>query len=293
MTDQRFARVALAGRPNVGKSSLLNAILGSPLAIVSPRAQASRHPVGGIVTRDSTQLLLVDLPGLLDPAYLLHRSLVDLALTELRRADLVLHLHPAPDAPGPDLASLLPAGTPPVRAAIHTVYTKGDLVTAEQRSRLAEAAFVVAVDQPESLEALVSRLAALASRGAWQFDADQLGTQPVRFFVGEYLREAALAVLEDEVPYSIAVEVDEFRETSRPVYIRATLFVERESQKGIVIGHGGTMLRTIGSHARGRLEALLGEPVRLETWVKVWPRWRRRPAALGRLGFPIPQDGEK
>ncbi len=100
-------------------------------------------------------------------------------------------------------------------------------------------------------------------------------------------------MLDDEVPYAVAVEVDEFRETSRPVYIRATLFVERESQKGIVIGRGGAMLRAIGSHARARLEALLGEQVHLETWVKVLPHWRRRAAALSRLGFPVPQDEAK
>ncbi len=292
MTNQRFARVALAGRPNAGKSSLLNAMIGSPLAIVSPKAQASRHPVAGLLTVGESQLLLADLPGLLDPAYLLHHSMLELAAAELRQADVVVYLHPAPDAPAPALDTLVPGGVR-LPASVVPVYTKADLVGTAERERLRAGAAVVSIADPASITALATTLAALAPVGAWQYPDDQLGTQPVRFFVGEYLREAAFDLLEDELPYAIAVEVDEFRETSRPVYIRATLFVERESQKGIVIGRGGAMLRAIGSHARVRLETLLGERVRLETWVKVWPHWRRRAAALGRLGFPIPHDGAK
>jgi GTP-binding protein Era len=119
---------------------------------------------------------------------------------------------------------------------------------------------------------------------------DDLGTQPVRFFAAEYLREAAFELLADELPYSVAVEVEEFREHTSPIYIRVTLLVERESQKGIVIGQGGQMLKALGIHARARLEALLGASIYLDCWVKVLPSWRRNPAALDRLGFPESRD---
>ena len=133
----------------------------------------------------------------------------------------------------------------------------------------------------------------LVPEGPFRHDVDDIGTQPVRFFVGEYLREAAFAELGEEVPYSFTAEVDEFREGRTPVYIRATLYIERESQKGIVIGHKGATLKKIGAHARVRLEELIGEPVYLETWVKVLPKWRRSATALARFGFPVPEDEKR
>lgn len=286
---QRFGRVAIAGQPNAGKSSLLNAILGSHLSLVSPKAQATRLPVSGILTDDDSQIVFVDLPGLLEPAYLLQRSMLHLALDGLQAADTVLFLHPAPDAPAPPFADLVP-DAPPFTAEVITVYTKGDLVTAARREELKATALVTSVSSQRSIDYLVAHLRAKLRPGEFQFPADDLATQPMKFFVTEYLREAAFDALEDEVPYAFTAEVDEYREERKPVYIRATLYVERESQKGIVIGHGGATLRRIGSHARGRLEALLGEQVYLETWVKVLPRWRRSAAALARFGFPATQD---
>ena len=122
------------------------------------------------------------------------------------------------------------------------------------------------------------------------YDPDDVGTQQLRFFVVEYLREAAFELLGDEVPYSFTAEVEEFREAERPVYIRVTLFVERESQKGIVIGRGGRTSEPSAPTRAGRLEELLGAPVFLDSWVKVLPNWRRNPAALTRLGFPEPEE---
>ena len=124
----------------------------------------------------------------------------------------------------------------------------------------------------------------------FEFDPEDIGTQPLRFFVVEYLREAAFELLGEELPYSFTAEVEEFREQKRPVYIRVNLYVERESQKGIVIGHKGETLKRIGTHARERLEELLGEKVYLECWLKVLPKWRRDPAALARFGFPPSEE---
>lgn len=284
-----FGRIALAGRPNAGKSSLQNAILGTHLSLVSPKAQATRLPVSGILSDADTQMVFVDLPGLLEPAYLLQKRLRQLALDGLRTADIVLFLHPAPEAPAPPFRDLVP-DAPPFTAVVITVYTKGDLISDARRRELSRMAPVTSVDDAGSIDALVQRLRERLPPGDFQFPADDLASQPLRFFVTEYLREAAFDALEDELPYAFTAEVDEFREDRKPVYIRTTLYVERESQKGIVIGHRGATLRKIGSHARSRLEALLGEQVYLETWVKVLPGWRRSAAALARFGFPVPDD---
>ena len=286
----RCGTIALAGRPNAGKSSLLNAILGTRLALVSPKAQATRMPVTGIHTEGDVQFIFEDLPGLLDPAYALQRSMRHLALAALERADVILHLHPAPEAPAPSLAALLPDIELP-GAPVVTCYTKADLAPPESVRELAAGDVVItSVSDPESIKRLLDRIAPLLPERPFRYDPDEIGTQPMRFFVGEFLREAAFELLEDEVPYSITAEVDEFREDRAPVYIRATLYVERDSQKGIVIGKGGSVLRAIGTHARARLEALLGVPIYLETWVKVLPRWRKSRGALARFGFPLPDD---
>jgi GTPase len=281
----RTGHIALAGAPNVGKSSLLNALIGQHLAIVSPRAQATRLPVTGLRTEGDTQYVFHDLPGLLDPAYLMQARMRALALETLDRMDLVLHLHPAADAPAPDLATLAERD-PPLAAPVLVVYTKGDLVAPGRRAELERGATVVSAAREQGIAGLLRQIRERLPEGEFAYDPDDVGTQPVRFFVVEYLREAAFELLEDELPYGFTAEVEEFREAEQPVYIRATLFVERESQKGIVIGAGGRTIKAIGAHARRRLEELIGSPVYLDCWVKVLPNWRRSAAALTRFGFP-------
>jgi GTPase len=285
----RTGHIALAGAPNVGKSSLLNRLVGVHLAIVSPKAQATRLPVVGLRTDDDTQYVFHDLPGLLEPGYLMQVRMRELALEALPRMDVILHLHPAPDAPAPPLIEL--AGlVPPPAAPVLTVFTKADLVPPARREELAAAGLVVSATTGEGVDALLDRVRALLPEGEFAFDPEDVGTQQLRFFVVEYLREAAFELLGDELPYSFTAEVEEFREDRQPVYIRVTLFVERESQKGIVIGRGGRTLAAIGAHARARIEELLGAPVYLDAWVKVLPNWRRNAAALTRLGFPEPRE---
>jgi GTP-binding protein Era len=284
---QRTGHIALAGAPNVGKSSLLNALVGQHLAIVSPKAQTTRLPVTGIRTDGDTQYILHDLPGLLDPGYLLQTRMRELALETAGRMDLVLHLHPASDAPAPPFEQVAglaaPLGVPTL-----TVYTKGDLLPPHRRAALELEAPVVAAVGNTGLEGLLQRVRPLLPEREFEFAADDVGTQPLRFFVVEYLREAAFKLLEDELPYSFTAEVEEFREAERPIYIRVTLFVERESQKAIVIGRGGQTIKALGAHARGRLEELIGAPVYLDSWVKALPNWRKSSGALARFGFPAP-----
>ena len=281
----RTGHIALAGAPNVGKSSLLNALVGQHLAIVSPRAQATRLPVVGLRTEGDTQYIFHDLPGLLDPSYLMQQRMRDLALATLPGMDLVLHLHPAPEAPAPPFRTLVgdqEAGQAPVAL----VYTKGDLVSPARREALRGEALVVSVPDGDGLDRLLGRAQEHLPEREFEFDPEDIGTQPLRFFVVEYLREAAFALLGDELPYAFTAEVEEFRESAQPVYIRVTLFVERESQKRIVIGRGGQTLKAIGAGARSRLEELIGGPVYLDCWVKALPGWRKDAAALSRFGFP-------
>lgn len=282
----RSGHIALAGAPNVGKSSLLNALIGTHLAIVSPKAQATRIPVTGLRTEGDVQYVFHDLPGLLDPSYLMQSRMRDLALRAMEKADVILQLHPAPLAPAPDLVALAHLDTPP-RGKVLPVYTKGDLVTPAERALLDAIAPVTIADDPASVERLLTRLTPFLPEREFEFDPEDVGTQPLRFFVVEYLREAAFEQLEDELPYAFAAEVEEFREDKSPMYIRVTLFVERESQKGMVVGRGGATIKAIGAHARGRLEALTGSPVYLDLWVKVLPKWRRSATALTRFGFPV------
>lgn len=283
----RFGTIALAGRPNAGKSTLLNALIGEDLAIVSPSPQTTRLPVMGLRTADDVQLLFVDPPGLLDPAYLLQRAMLADALRVLREADGILYLVPADDTPAPSLDSLLPAPLP-AGTAVLVLRTKADLHPGPPPERDGEV--VVSARTGTGLAAVLAWCAGRACPGPFRYDPEDLSTQPVRFFVAEFVREAAFACLGDELPYALATEVDEFREGSSPLYIRVTVYVERESQKGMVVGRGGRMLKRIGTLARQRTEAFLQQPVYLDLWVKTLPKWRSQPGALRRLGFHPPPE---
>jgi GTP-binding protein Era len=204
-----------------------------------------------------------------------------LAQEELARVRLILHLHPAPDAPAPPFWPL--TGLPgPLTVPLVTVYTKADLAEPPPGSLAVSA--LTGAGRAELLRAIRPHLI----EAPFEFDPADVGTQPVRFFATEYLREAAFQYLDEEVPYAVAAQVEEFREHANPVYIRVSLLVERASQKGIVIGSGGRTLKAIGQHARARLEALLGQQVYLDCWVKVAPDWRRKAHLLTELGFPEP-----
>jgi len=168
----------------------------------------------------------------------------------------------------------------PPRAPVVTVYTKADLVRPRPRATV-----VVSAVTREGLDALLEALRAHVPDGPFHYDPEEIATQPMRFFAAEFVREAAFELLHDELPYSVAVEIDEFREGSEPVYIRAVVYVERDSQKGIVIGEGGRTIKALGAAARAKIAALLDGSVYLDLHVKVLPRWRRHAPSLKRLGY--------
>ena len=290
----RCGTIVLAGRPNVGKSTLLNALVGEHLAIVSPKPQSTRRPVVGVLTRDDTQYILTDSPGLLEPEYRLHETMRAAAVRGIADAEVIAYLHPLSEHPAPDFQTVARLAQPPL-APVVTVYTKSDLVPpppppppppALDQLRPPDAVVVSALTGA-GLGQLLDRLRAQLPEGPFHYDAADMATQPTRFFAAEFVREAAFELLQEELPYSVAVEIDEFREAAEPVYIRAVVYVERGSQKGIVIGQGGRTVKALGQAARAKIETLLGQRVFLELHVKVLPRWRRHEPSLKRLGYAV------
>ena len=292
MTTTKAGHVALVGAPNAGKSTLLNRLLGARLAITSPKPQSTRIPAVGILSTETMQVVLLDTPGLLDPAYALQRSLLHMALDALAGADVAVHVHDATTGPPPPLAALLPAGSR-LPATVITWCNKADLLDGEARAALVAAhpdAVVGAAATGDALASLLARVEAALPESPFLYPDDELSTQPMRFFATEAIREAAFEVLHEEVPYGVLAEVEEYREERTPLYIRATLHVERESQKGIVLGAKGRTIREIGTRARTKLEELVERPVYLDLWVKVLGEWRRDEKLLRRHGFTLPTD---
>ena len=283
----RAGIVTVVGRPNAGKSTLLNRVVGEKLAITSPKPQSTRDRVVGIRTENGVQMVFFDTPGLLEPRYALHAAMRATAHEALRDADVIVYLADAQDGPPPPLAEA--AGLPAAPSApTLTVLNKFDAIDDARRASLTASvpgALFVSALAGDGVDALVQRIGGMLPRSPLLYPEDDISTQSVRFFTAELVRETALEQLGDEVPYSLACEIDEFRESASPVYIRAVLYVERESQKGIVIGAKGARLRDIGRAARAKVEQLVGAAVYLDLWVKVLPNWRRDERALRRFGY--------
>lgn len=288
----RAGIVTVAGKPNAGKSTLLNRIVGQKLSIVSPKPQSTRDRVVGIHTAGDVQMVIFDTPGLLNPKYDLQRAMRATALEALRDGDVILYVADATEGVPEPLHSAAGLATPP-RAPVITALNKADLLSPRDRAALSpslgDARFISATSG-EGIPELLSAAAAHLPECPFLYPEDEISTQTLRFFVGELVRETALEQLSDEVPYSIACEIQEFREDRRPVYIRAVLHVERESQKRILIGAKGQRVRSIGQSARVKIEKLLEETVYLDLWVKVLPNWRKNAHALARFGYHLKQE---
>jgi GTP-binding protein Era len=286
--------IALIGFPNAGKSTLLNRLVGGKLAITSPKPQTTRFRLLGIVNEPEAQLLFLDTPGILDPKGALNETLVQAALTALNEADVVVWLV-EPRPPNPQDQVLLPhlhKLSRPLLVAINKI----DLVAKPKLLPLMAAYHELFPAAP------VIPLSALAGEGLAELKGEIVRRLPAsppfyppeqdteateRFLAAELIRERVLHHVGEEVPYAVAVQVEEFDESRRPnlVKIRAVIYVERDSQKGILIGKGGRMLKAIGAGARAEIEQLLDAKVFLELWVKVWKNWRRDPRAIRTLGY--------
>ncbi len=282
--------VTVAGFPNAGKSTLLNRLVGEKLAITSPKAQSTRHRVVGIRTADQAQMVILDTPGLLEPRDTLHTAMRHAALGAVRDADVLVHVVDA-TAPLPESFQAAAALERAPRAAIVLALNKADLLDDDARAALLAArpgAVLVSATSGEGIDALVTAITSLLPESPYLYPDDELSTQPMRFFCAELVRETALEQLGDELPHALACEIEEYRENASPLYIRAVLHVERDSQKRIVIGASGQQIKKLGKAAREKIERLIGQPVYLDLWVKVLANWRKNPHAVRRLGYGDP-----
>ena len=295
----RAGTVALVGLPNAGKSSLLNRLLGSKLSIVTPFAQTTRERVVGIDSRDGVQMVFIDTPGIVRPAYLLHRSLIELVEETIADADVVVLVTDGSRA-APELDPAVVAGLRGAPRRVIVAVNKADVAAETQLSThsrwaqdtLAVPALAVSAETGEGVEALRSEIGRRLPESPFLYPEDDLSSQPVRFFVAELIRETVFERYAEEIPYAVAVRIEDFQEGADPVVIRATILVERPSQKGILIGKRGAAMRELGTIARTKIESFLGTHVFLELWVKVLPKWRKNPVELRRLGFPVPQEND-
>jgi GTP-binding protein Era len=290
--------IALVGRPNVGKSSLMNALLGQQVAPVTSRPQTTRRIQLGILTREDGQLIFLDTPGIHKPVNKLGTFMNESAETAIRDADIIAVIVDISQGlkPEDEVASdrLNALGGKKPRLLIGN---KSDLISAEQQEKMlahfselygCSSGILVSAMTGWQLGKMVDSLISLLPEGEPYYGSDQLTDLYERDIAGDLIRAACLRQLREEVPYSIAVRIENFKERENGiVYIEATVFVEKESQKGIVIGSGGGMLKTIGTDARRTIEEMLGGKVFLELRVKVEKNWRNDPNALKRFGYKL------
>ena len=305
MTEFRSAFIAIIGRPNVGKSTLVNALLRQKIAAVSPKPQTTRKRQLGILTTDSAQLVFVDTPGIHNPRHKLGTFLNQEAEEALEGVDVILWLVDVSVRPTEEdkqigaLLTRIPRKIPLVLAANKVDLISGQALTqnleAYQEALQREAQVIsLSATQNQNLDQLQERLISLAPVRPPEFDEEQITDSYERDIAADLIREACLLRLRDEVPHGVGVRIDEFTERENGMlYIAATVFVERESQKGIVIGEGGKMLKQIGSSARKEIEEMGGRPVFLELRVKVLKDWRNNEEALRRLGYKIDSKKKK
>jgi len=291
----RSGFVALIGRPNVGKSTLLNALLGEKVAIISDRPQTTRNQIRAVLTREEAQIIFIDTPGLHKPKHLLGAEMVKMASSTLQEVDLVALIVEANERPGQGdryIADLLNAAN----CLLFLVLNKSDLTTPEQLTKNRElymelcpfkASFALSALNNDNLEPFLQAAIDLLPEGPQYYPPEMITDQPERFIVAEIIREKIIMMTRQEIPFSIAVVVEEMkmRENKNLLDIRAEIFVERKSQVGIIVGKGGVLLKEVGVKARQELEALFGEQIFLDLRVKVKRDWRNREEELRRLGY--------
>jgi GTP-binding protein Era len=293
--DHRSGFVAVIGRPSVGKSTLVNACVGQKVSIVSDKPQTTRNRVLGILTRPTVQVIFIDTPGIHQPLHKLGHYMVQTAHKAVPDADLVLLVVDATVAPTDEDRMVARFLADECRAPVILVLNKMDRLPAARVQAHSEAylalghfadSLMVSALRSQNLDKLLDLISTRLPLGPRFFPEGQVTDVTERFTAAELIREQVLHFLRQEVPYAIAVAVDEFAER-RPglTYIAATIYVEKDSQKGIVIGSGGKMLKEIGVAARREIELMLGNQAFVELWVKVRPKWRRDDQALRQIGY--------
>jgi GTPase len=295
--------ISIIGRPNVGKSTLLNRILREKIAIVSDKPQTTRNRIMGVMHLPHAQIVFLDTPGIHKPRYKLNQRMVKAALNTLEEVDLVFFMVEGTDAQpsgrhGPSVGTgdqFVLEQLKGLETPVFLVLNKMDLIKKEKTIPLVEdftrrfkfaEVFPISALNGDNVERLIEVATGYLPVGDPVFPADVVTDQPVRFIAAETIREKILHHTREEIPYSVAVIIEEFKEEpDRPIMVRAMILVERDSQKGILIGKKGEMLKTVGTEARLELEALLGTKVFLELWVKAQKDWRQDENVLKELGY--------
>ncbi|MBU9712065.1 GTPase Era [Evansella tamaricis] len=287
--------VAIIGRPNVGKSTLLNQMLGQKIAIMSDKAQTTRNRIQGVYTEERGQIVFIDTPGIHKPKHRLGDFMTKIATTTLREVDAVLFLVDAKEGRGRGddfiMERLKNVDTP-----VFLVINKIDEVHPEELLKIIEnyrheleftEVVPISALHGNNVTTLIDQVFKYLDEGPQYYPADQVTDHPERFLMGELIREKVLHLTHEEIPHSIAVEIEQIkrREDSNAVFVGAVIVVERSSQKGIVIGKQGKMLKEVGRLAREDIQALLGSKVFLELWVKVEKDWRNKPKYLNEFGY--------
>ncbi len=297
--DYKSGFVAVIGKPNVGKSTLMNRYVGEKVAIVSPKPQTTRHRILGIRTDDRAQIVFVDTPGIHDPLHKLGEVMVETATRAVPDADLILFIVDVAEHPTDEDRQIAGVLDEHAGAPVFLVLNKADRADAEETEQHAAAyGELLEVENTATISAttgagtgeLLDRIIECLPAGPQYYPPDQITDQAERIIGAELIREQVLRFTREEVPHSVAVVVEEWKERSESLtYVSANIFVEKGSQKGILIGKGGSMLKRIGQAAREELERFVGHQVYLDLWVKVRKRWRKDENALRWLGYSVPR----
>lgn len=284
--------VNIIGNPNVGKSTLMNALVGERLSIITSKAQTTRHRIMGIVNSDDFQIVYSDTPGVLKPSYKLQEHMMKAALSALEDSDVILYVTDTQEQPdkNEEFLSILRDQKTPIIVIINKIDLVNQTVLehkVEQWNKLLPATAVIPASALHGFntDTIFSAILANLPEGPAYFDKETLTNRTLRFFASEIIREKVLTTYEKEIPYSIEVEIEQYMEEANIDRIKAVLYVNRESQKGIVIGHQGSNLKKVGTEARKELEAFLDKKVFLEMFVKVDPNWRDDESKLKRFGY--------
>ena len=284
--------VNIVGNPNVGKSTLMNQLVGERISIATFKAQTTRHRIMGIVNRDDMQIVFSDTPGVLKPNYKLQESMLAFSESALTDADILLYVTDVVENPEKNIDFLEKVGRMdvPVLLLINKIdesdqKTLGDIV--EKWHGLLPKAEILPISAKNKfgIDMLLKRIYDLLPECPPYFDKDQLTDKPARFFVSEIIREKILLYYDKEIPYSVEVRVDRFKEEQKLIRINAVIYVERESQKGIIIGHQGFALKKVSTESRKALEKFFGKPIFLEIFVKVDKDWRSSDKELNSFGY--------
>lgn len=288
--DYRSGYVALVGKPNVGKSTLMNALVGKKLSIVTRKPQTTRHRVLGILSREKYQIIFVDTPGIIEPRYGLHQSMMHAVKDAVVDADLLVFMADAKQD-SPDEFSLDFVGDRPAILVVNKMdlIRKEDalpLVESYTSIRAFEAVVPISAVSGFNLDTLLEEVVRRIPIGPPYYPPDQISEHPERFFTAEIIREKVFELYREEIPYSVQVNVVQFNERpDEKDYVAAEIVVERDAQKGILIGKGGRALKRLGTSARKDIEAFLGRAVYLDLHVKVRPDWRNRSSFLRSYGY--------